>query len=84
MEKKTKEGMEEEMKKKIIDHLHEFNMTQIINCFLRDLNKYYTKEEDKEEVGKNFAPAIIRNYPDRSIVSINRSLAVHRNTWNKC
>lgn len=68
IEEKKKERMEEEIKKKILDHLHEFNVTQIINCFLRDSSKYYTKEQDKEEVGKKFCPPFsrsFRNYPDR-------------------
>lgn len=55
-EKRNEERMEEETKRKIIDHLYEFNTTQIINCFLRNSNIYYTKEQDKEEVGGNFSP----------------------------
>lgn len=79
IEEKKKERMEEEIKKKILDHLHEFNVTQIINCFLRDSSKYYTKEQDKEEVGKKFCP-FYDHFIIILIVVHRRSSAAHRNT----
>lgn len=59
MEEKNEERTQEKMKKNIIDHVHKFNTTRIINCFLHDINICYTKEQDNEEVGGNFLLTIV-------------------------